>query len=460
MQESQASLRHSLLTSLLHSPQGHCRIQRQPTTEVVTRHTPRRLLCFSPAPSVFARLRFLRSSARFCLLRLCRPGLLGSAVPRLSLPPPRASSASASPSSSCWQLFEAQLVPKLCSLSPVACSATVNTATTPSWKIVPDSVSGFLLLLLRRLLVESLKKGLGFCAEHTIPMEAQQILSRFCPKPSSLLLPSHKKLHTLPCVGLKNLGIQRLGCSYTEGKKKRVFCVRRTIGEEAAEVKVGATMPARRKKLAVFVSGGGSNFKSIHEASLKGLLHGDVLVLVTNKHDCGGAEYARNNGIPVVLFPKVKDGSDGLSPSELVDTLRSFQVDFILLAGFLKLIPVELIQAYEKSILNIHPSLLPAFGGKGYYGLKVHKAVIASGARYSGPTIHFVDEHYDTGRILAQRAVPVLANDTAEELASRVLKEEHRLYVEVVEALCEERIVWREDGVPLIRSKDNPNEFC
>ncbi|QHN86696.1 Phosphoribosylglycinamide formyltransferase [Arachis hypogaea] len=223
-------------------------------------------------------------------------------------------------------------------------------------------------------------------------MEAQQILSRFCPKPSSLLLPSHKKLHTLPCVGPKNLGIQRLGCSYTEGKKKRVFCVRRTIEEEEVkEVKVGATMPVRRKKLAVFVSGGGSNFKSIHEASLKGSLHGDVLVLVTNKHDCGGAEYARNNGISVVLFPKVKDGSDGLSPSELVDTLRSFQVDFILLAGFLKLIPVELIRAYEKSILNIHPSLLPAFGGKGYYGLKVHKAVIASGVRYtSRQTSHAV----------------------------------------------------------------------
>ncbi|KAL1357092.1 hypothetical protein HN51_009088 [Arachis hypogaea] len=292
-------------------------------------------------------------------------------------------------------------------------------------------------------------------------MEAQKILSRFCPKTPSLLLPSHKKLHTLPYVGPKNLGILRLGCSYTEGKKKRVFCVRSTVEEEEAKVvKVGATAPVRRKKLAVFVSGGGSNFKSIHEASLKGSLHGDVLVLVTNKPDCGGAEYARNNGIPVVVFPKVKDGSDGLSPSELVDTLRSFQVDFILLAGFLKLIPVELIRAYEKSILNIHPSLLPAFGGKGYYGMKVHKAVIASGARYSGPTIHFVDEHYDTGRILAQCAIPVLANDTADELAFRVLKEEHRLYVEVVEALCEERIVWREDGVPLIRSKDNPNGFC
>ncbi|KAJ6316026.1 hypothetical protein OIU78_019329 [Salix suchowensis] len=151
---------------------------------------------------------------------------------------------------------------------------------------------------------------------------------------------------------------------------------------------------------------------------------------------------------PVVLFPRTKDAPDGLSPSDLVAALRRLEVDFILLAGYLKLIPAELIQAYPRSILNIHPSLLPAFGGKGYYGMKVHKAVIASGARYSGPTIHFVDEHYDTGRILAQRVVPVLANDTAEDLAARVLHEEHQLYVEVTAALCEERLIWREDGVP------------
>lgn len=138
---------------------------------------------------------------------------------------------------------------------------------------------------------------------------------------------------------------------------------------------------------------------------------------------------------------------------------RKHKVDHILLAGYLKLIPAELIRAFPRSILNIHPSLLPAFGGKGYYGVKVHRAVIASGARYSGPTIHFVDEHYDTGRILAQRVVPVLPTDTAEELASRVLHEEHRIYVEVAAALCEERIIWREDGVPLIQSKENPDNY-
>ncbi|XP_057952774.1 phosphoribosylglycinamide formyltransferase, chloroplastic isoform X2 [Malania oleifera] len=185
-----------------------------------------------------------------------------------------------------------------------------------------------------------------------------------------------------------------------------------------------------RKKLAVFVSGGGSNFRSIHEASVRGSVYGDVVVLVTNKHDCGGAEYARHNGIPVILFPNTKGEPEGLSSSDLVAALRRFKVDFILLAGYLKLIPAELIQSYRRSILNIHPSLLPAFGGKGHYGMKVHKAVIASGARYSGPTIHFVDEHYDTGRILAQRVVPVLCNDTAGDLAARVLHEKSEVNLE------------------------------
>ncbi|CAH9070217.1 unnamed protein product [Cuscuta europaea] len=217
---------------------------------------------------------------------------------------------------------------------------------------------------------------------------------------------------------------------------------------------------ARRKKnLAVFVSGGGSNFRAIQEAALQGTVNGEVVILVTNKLDCGGANFARDGGIPVILFPKPNNTENGMSAGDLVGSLREYKVDFILLAGYLKLIPSELIQAYPRSMLNIHPSLLPAFGGKGYYGMKVHKAVIASGARYSGPTIHYVDEEYDTGRILAQRVVPVLANDSADELAERVLNEEHKLYVEVVAALCEGRIVWRDDGVPLIQSKENPNQY-
>lgn len=98
-------------------------------------------------------------------------------------------------------------------------------------------------------------------------------------------------------------------------------------------------------------------------------------------------------------------------------------MDFVLLAGFLKLVPAEIVQAYEKAMLSVHPSLLPAFGGKGHYGIKVHEEVIASGARFSGPTVYFVDENYDTGLILAQRVVPVKWNDTPEDLSARVNKE-------------------------------------
>ncbi|KAF5197347.1 Phosphoribosylglycinamide formyltransferase [Thalictrum thalictroides] len=249
---------------------------------------------------------------------------------------------------------------------------------------------------------------------------------------------------------------QRVGVNFSlkgknnvDDKLDNVVCV----GDDDSVVGI------RRKKLAVFVSGGGSNFKSIHEACVKGLVRGDVAVLVTNKPDCGGAEYARRKDISVISFPKTSIVPTGLSSMDLVTALRNLEVDFVLLAGYLKLVPVELVRAYPKSILNIHPSLLPAFGGKGYYGMKVHKAVIASGARFSGPTVHFVDEHYDTGRILAQSVVPVLANDSAEELAARVLHEEHQLYVEVTSALCEERIAWREDGVPLIQSKENPKQY-
>ncbi|KAG2572169.1 hypothetical protein PVAP13_7KG152400 [Panicum virgatum] len=156
----------------------------------------------------------------------------------------------------------------------------------------------------------------------------------------------------------------------------------------------------RRKRLAVFVSGGGSNFRAIHEAALAGEVRGDVVALVTDKPGCGGAEYARSNGIPVVVFPKSKSAPEGVSVPELLHALR-----------------------------------------------------------YSGPTVHFVDEHYDTGKTLAQRVVPVFADDTPELLAARVLHEEHQVYVEAVAALCEDRIVWREDGVPLIKSRLNPDVY-
>ncbi|BBH00675.1 Formyl transferase [Prunus dulcis] len=275
-------------------------------------------------------------------------------------------------------------------------------------------------------------------------MEAQRLLSGFCSTPpiqntktqvfvkfplsssSASFAQSQKWVSFKACPSISQSALSGKVFQCRNSRERIEF-----LASDKEDLRSGI----RRKKLAVFVSGGGSNFRSIQEAY------------------CGGADYARDKGLPVILFPKTKLEADGISPADLVATLRRFEVDFVLLAGYLKLIPAELIQAYPRSILNIHPSLLPAFGGKGNYGMKVHKAVIASGARYTGPTIHFVDEHYDTGRILAQRVVPVLAKDTAEELAARVLREEHRIYVEVITALCEDRVIWREDGVPIIRSK-------
>ncbi|CAM5999917.1 unnamed protein product [Sphagnum balticum] len=215
----------------------------------------------------------------------------------------------------------------------------------------------------------------------------------------------------------------------------------------------------QRAKLAVFLSGGGSNFRALHAATLQNAIYGDVVVVVSDRPGCKGCEYAQEHKIPILSYPKNKYAQDGISASQLVDSLRHSGVDYILLAGYLKMLPTELVQVFPRAILNIHPALLPSFGGKGFYGMKVHEAVIRSGARYSGATVHFVDEEYDSGPILAQRVVPVLAYDSPLDLAARVLKQEHILYTEAVAALCEDRIFWREDGVPLIRKSWDEAEY-
>uniref|UniRef100_A0A0D9X9E8 Phosphoribosylglycinamide formyltransferase, chloroplastic n=1 Tax=Leersia perrieri TaxID=77586 RepID=A0A0D9X9E8_9ORYZ len=310
--------------------------------------------------------------------------------------------------------------------------------------------------------------ALGFCRRgrrRISPMEAAAAVASRCSGVRCSPNRTHKQRRqqrSAPRVGFVSQPQPRAVCCkrspHPDARAHSAAAAAAAVGEKVGEAG-GDGAERKRKRLAVFVSGGGSNFRAIHEAALRGEVNGDVVALVTDKPGCGGAEHARGNGIPVVVFPKSKSVPEGVSTGDLLNSLRGLGVDFILLAGYLKLIPVELVQAYPKSILNIHPSLLPAFGGKGYYGLKVHKSVIASGARYSGPTVHFVDEHYDTGRTLAQKVVPVLANDTPEQLATRVLHEEHQVYVEAVAALCEDRIVWREDGVPLIRSRTNPDEY-
>ena len=199
------------------------------------------------------------------------------------------------------------------------------------------------------------------------------------------------------------------------------------------------------KQLAIFVSGRGSNFRAIHGSTKSGEIAGRVALVVTDKPQCPAADYTRENGIEVVHYP-----APDLEPPALLQALKQAGIDFIILAGYLKLVPSEVVRAYPRAMLNIHPALLPAFGGKGYYGHRVHEAVIASGAKVSGVSVHFVDEEYDHGPIVAQVVVPVQPDDTPDALAKRVLKQEHRLYSKVVAALCRGQVRWREDGVPYV----------
>ena len=170
---------------------------------------------------------------------------------------------------------------------------------------------------------------------------------------------------------------------------------------------------------------------------------------MSDKPSCGMTRYASDHGIACLTYPDKSEADEGYG--RLVRALEEeLRVDYILLAGYLKFISPDLVRAYDRAMLNIHPALLPSFGGKGYYGMRVHEAVVASGVRYSGATVHFVNEKYDEGRIVAQACVPVLPTDTPEDLARRVLKREHEVYPEVVAALCDGRIEWGEDGKPVI----------
>ena len=186
--------------------------------------------------------------------------------------------------------------------------------------------------------------------------------------------------------------------------------------------------------IAVFASGGGSNFQSLldHESPES---PGRACLLLSDRPNAGALERARNAGVPTRVI-QVKGRPLDEVGEETLALLGEHGIRVVLLAGYLRLIPSALVRAFPRRILNIHPALLPAFGGKGMWGHHVHEAVLASGASFSGPTIHFVDEEYDTGSILAQWPVPVLAGDTADTLAARVLAVEHLLYPQAVDHLC------------------------
>lgn len=190
--------------------------------------------------------------------------------------------------------------------------------------------------------------------------------------------------------------------------------------------------------IAVFASGRGSNFKSVFENVSKEKIR--ICALVSDKKDCGAVEFAIQNEIPVFSVSN-KNQTGFFNYEELILQLKKIPVDLIVLAGFLKMIPGFFIDEFEEKIINIHPALLPDFGGKGMYGMNVHKAVFKSAAKVSGATVHFVDKIYDHGKIIAQKSVDITDLNSPEEIAERVLKIEHELLPFVVEKFADQKIV-------------------
>lgn len=177
-------------------------------------------------------------------------------------------------------------------------------------------------------------------------------------------------------------------------------------------------------RIAVLVSGGGTNLQAIIDSIETGhITNTQIQVVISNKKGAYALERANNHGIPSeVLSPKDYDNREEFN-QELINTIDRYQVDLIVLAGYLVILPETLIRKYAERIINIHPSLIPSFCGMGYYGLKVHEAALDRGVKVTGATVHFVDEGTDTGPIILQKAVAVQDNDTPEILQKRVMEE-------------------------------------
>jgi phosphoribosylglycinamide formyltransferase-1 len=193
-------------------------------------------------------------------------------------------------------------------------------------------------------------------------------------------------------------------------------------------------------RCAVFASGGGSNFGALLDRKKAGDLHVDFVLFVGNNSAAPAFERARKHDIPAVHLAPSLFPSEEAYVEKCAALLREHRVELIILAGYMKKIPLQIVKDYRHRIVNIHPGLLPAFGGKGLYGGRVHEAVIAYGAKVTGVTVHFVDEEYDHGPIILQQAVAVLDTDDPHTLAERVLKVEHASYWRAVEAITQGRI--------------------
>lgn len=191
-------------------------------------------------------------------------------------------------------------------------------------------------------------------------------------------------------------------------------------------------------RIAVLISGSGSDLQSVIDGVNSGYIKASIEAVISDNKDAYGIKRAEENGIPAYVFDK-REYKEGVS--ELILSVIKDKVDLVVLAGFLSVLKGDILKEFRDRIINIHPSLIPAFCGKGMYGIKVHQKAVDYGVKVSGCTVHFVDEGTDTGPIIFQRTVPVYFDDTADILQKRILKEEHIALPEAVKLISEGKVV-------------------
>lgn len=193
--------------------------------------------------------------------------------------------------------------------------------------------------------------------------------------------------------------------------------------------------------IAVFASHGGSDLQAIIDGCKKNKINANVAAVISNNGSSMALQRARNENIPSYHLSAKKFGSEEILASEILDVLSKHSIDMIFLAGYMRMLHISILEKYNNRIFNIHPALLPKFGGKGMYGINVHTAVVEAKETETGVTIHRVNAEYDSGEVVAQIKVPVLENDTPEVLAARVLEREHEFLVEVISDIVNGKIV-------------------
>ena len=191
--------------------------------------------------------------------------------------------------------------------------------------------------------------------------------------------------------------------------------------------------------IAIFASGTGSNFINIYDSICNGKINAQIKLLISNNPNCRAVKFANKNRIKSKIINNFRF-KDNQIDDIMLGELSNYKIDLIVLAGYMKKVSKKVIEFYNGRILNIHPALLPKFGGKGFYGMNIHESVIKLKEKTTGITIHIVDHDYDTGNIIYKEEIPVLETDTASSIAQRVLELEHRVYPEVIRDFLEKNI--------------------